>query len=172
MKVLWLSGYAGSGKDTAAGILCRKHGYTRVAFADVLKDYVAAKYGFDRTLCDTGSGKETVIHQQKTVRELLIEESALAKETNLYIFAQHVLEKIVASQKNLIVISDWRYEHEYTYIKQNLDSKTVHKTIRITRPGLFSLKDPSEHALDTWEFDVRLENKDLRLLEELITKNQ
>ena len=170
MKVLWLSGYAGSGKDTAAGILCRKHGYIRVAFADMLKDYVAAKYGFDRTLCDIG--KETVIHQRKTVRELLIEESALAKEMDVDIFAKQALQKIHDAKTDKIVISDWRYPQEILYIKNHLDAKIIHKTIRITRPGLYSLNDPSEHALDTWEFDVRLENKDLRLLEELITKNQ
>jgi hypothetical protein len=172
MKVLWLSGYAGSGKDTAAEILCRKYGYTRVAFADMLKDYVAAKYGFDRTLCDTGQGKETVIHQHRTVRELLIEESALAKTDDLDIFSKQALQKIHESTTDKIVISDWRYPHEILYIKHHMDSKTIHKSIRITRPGLNSLKDPSEHALDYWEFDVRLENKDLRLLEELITKNQ
>ena len=40
-----------------------------------------------------------------------------------------------------------------------------HICIRITRPGLQSLADPSEHALDNWMFHKEIINNSLKLLE-------
>jgi len=40
-----------------------------------------------------------------------------------------------------------------------------HICIRITRPGLQSLADPSEHALDTWSFHTEIINNSLKFLE-------
>lgn len=162
MKIVWLSGYAGAGKDTIAAILCKKHDYYRVAFADILKDMVSLKYVFPRELCDTG--KDTSIRGGQTVRELLIADSARAKTENINVFAEHALHKIIASGKQRIVISDWRFPHEFTYIKENLPEAN-HVTIRITRPGLQSLLDPSEHALDDWVFMKTIENTDMAMLE-------
>jgi hypothetical protein len=175
MKVVWLSGFAGSGKDTVAAILCKKLDYYRVAFADMLKDYVAEKYGLNRLLCDTVEGKNTKTPLGKTVRELLIEESAEAKKTTLNIFAEQVFRKIIDSGQELIVISDWRYPHEYEFITKMLGPTVDHTTIRIVRTGLPSLSDPSEHALDGWPFDCTLTNSKLRSLEmDVVTylKNQ
>jgi len=171
MKVLWLSGFAGSGKDTVAAILCKKLDYYRVAFADMLKDYVAEKYRFNRILCDTVEGKNTIVALGKTVRELLIEESAAAKTNNLNIFAEQALRKIIGSGQDFIVISDWRYPHEYEFITKALGPTVDHTTIRIVRPGLPSLSDPSEHALDVWPFELTILNSDLHYLErEIIAK--
>lgn len=164
MKLIWLSGFAGSGKDTLASILVKKHDYYRVAFADYLKDYVSDLYGFERSLCDTVEGKKTIICNDKTVRDLLIEESAEAKKLNEDVFAEQVIENIFRMKQEKVVISDWRYPHEYHYIKGMLED-AEHITIRITRPGLPSLPIPSEHALDTWNFDHTVTNSDLRVLE-------
>ena len=38
--IIGLSGYAQSGKDTVAEILVEEYGYTRVAFADIIKQAV------------------------------------------------------------------------------------------------------------------------------------
>ena len=40
-----------------------------------------------------------------------------------------------------------------------------HIQIRITRPDLLPLADPSEHALDNWNFDAHITNNHLRNLE-------
>lgn len=37
MNIIGITGYAGSGKDTVANILCKEHGFVKVAFADPLK---------------------------------------------------------------------------------------------------------------------------------------
>jgi hypothetical protein len=175
MKIVWLSGFAGAGKDTVASILVKKYDYYRVAFADHLKDFTSELYGFDRTLCDTDEGKKTVVHDGKTVRDLLIKESADAKTKNIHVFAEQALLTMLESKKDLIVISDWRYPHEYEYITGLLGAAATHKTIRITRPNLPSLQIPSEHALDSWKFDHELINTKLRELEkDIVTylKNQ
>jgi hypothetical protein len=165
MIVIWLSGYAGAGKDTMASILCKKYDLQRVAFADSLKDFVAVKYGLERSICDTPEGKNSLVPSVgKTVRELLIADSAEAKKENLNIFASYVFEKMKSSKQKGFVISDWRYPHEYEYIKGNLP-EAKHVCIRITRPGLQSLADPSEHALDTWNFHTEVINNSLKLLE-------
>ena len=60
MKVLAISGWKGSGKDTLAYYLVSK-GATRVSFADPLKDMVAEEYGIDRVSLDEPALKEKPI---------------------------------------------------------------------------------------------------------------
>ena len=172
MRILWLSGFAGSGKDTVAQILCKKFDYTRVAFADGLKDTTATKYGFDRELCDTVEGKKTqrdTAEGKKTIRDLLIEESAKAKELDLNIYARRVLDTIYASNQQLWVISDWRFPHEYDFLKSALP-EAQHTTIRISRVGWPILQVPSEHQLDTFPFDVVIMNNNLAVFEQDILR--
>jgi hypothetical protein len=40
-KIIALTGYAGSGKDTCADWICETYGHTKIAFADPLKDIVS-----------------------------------------------------------------------------------------------------------------------------------
>lgn len=60
MKVVAISGWKRSGKDTAAAYLV-SNGFTRAAFADALKDMVAAEYGINRSHCDDPEFKEAPI---------------------------------------------------------------------------------------------------------------
>lgn len=46
--LLGLCGFAGSGKDTVASYLIDNHGFSKVAFADAIKDILSAIYGWDR----------------------------------------------------------------------------------------------------------------------------
>jgi hypothetical protein len=150
-RIIWLSGWASSGKDTAAEAIVALGG-VRFAFADSLKDIVSEKYEFPRHWCDTVEGKATVLAENsKSVRELLIYESREAKKENINVFARIVLEKIVVelTRSKLVVISDWRFPHEYDFITKNMVD-TEHITIRIVRNGLVPLADSSEHELDTW----------------------
>src|ERR1700740_2074934 len=57
MKVVAISGWKRSGKDTAAEVLI-KEGYKRVGFADPLKDMVAEEYSIPRSYCDDPKFKE------------------------------------------------------------------------------------------------------------------
>jgi len=61
MKIILLSGYRGSGKDTAANHLVQTRNYERRAFADSLKDDVAKFLGINRMDMDDPDRKEKPI---------------------------------------------------------------------------------------------------------------
>ena len=69
MKVIAISGWKRSGKDTAANLLISS-GYERVAFADVLKDMVAKEYNIPREHCDDPNFKEApILHLPVTPKD-------------------------------------------------------------------------------------------------------
>ena len=61
MKVIAISGWKRSGKDTIAQQLIEAHGFKRVAFADPLKDMVSKEYNIPRNHCDDPEFKEAPI---------------------------------------------------------------------------------------------------------------
>lgn len=61
MKVIAISGWKRSGKDTIAEQLIKEHDFKRVAFADPLKDSVASEYDILRSHCDDPAFKEKPI---------------------------------------------------------------------------------------------------------------
>lgn len=70
MKVIAISGYKRSGKDTSAEILVKDHNFIRVAFADILKDMVAKEYGIPREHCDDPKFKEApIVHLPVTPKD-------------------------------------------------------------------------------------------------------
>jgi len=44
MKIIAISGLAGSGKDTAADFLVKNHGFCKISFADEMKRIVMRLY--------------------------------------------------------------------------------------------------------------------------------
>jgi hypothetical protein len=70
MKVIAISGYKRSGKDTSADILVKDYGFMRVAFADVLKDMVAKEYNIPREHLDDPKFKEApIVHLPVTPKD-------------------------------------------------------------------------------------------------------
>ena len=61
-KVVAISGWAKSGKDTSADYLVN-NGYRRVAFADVLKEMVAEQYNIPLQYCNNQDLKEKPLEQ-------------------------------------------------------------------------------------------------------------
>jgi hypothetical protein len=62
-KIIALSGFKGSGKDTVAQYLAHEYLFEQQAFADVLKDMVSAQYNIPRSWCDDPIYKETHLLQ-------------------------------------------------------------------------------------------------------------
>lgn len=58
--IIGITGFIGSGKDTAADYLCTFHGFKRLSFAGTLKDAVASVFGWDREMLEgtTKSSRE------------------------------------------------------------------------------------------------------------------
>lgn len=162
-----LSGWCTSGKDLMADYLVKHKGFRKFAMADELKQLVSKKYNIDYNLTLTQDGKQSFVHtQDKTVRQLLINESLLQKD--MYgddVFISYITNKINSIDASTnIVISDFRYPNEYNYmhkIMQNDSCKTSNKiiTIRINRYDNPPVKSPSEIQLNDFNFDYTIENK-------------
>lgn len=58
-------GFIGSGKGTVADILVNKKGYTKVAFADSVKDATAAIFGWPRFLLEGDTEESRAFREQK-----------------------------------------------------------------------------------------------------------
>jgi hypothetical protein len=64
MKIVAVSGWKFSGKDTVAKYLIDNNGYSRVAFADTLKYMVEDQYpGVTKAMCDNPATKESPLLQ-------------------------------------------------------------------------------------------------------------
>ena len=182
-EIFLISGYAGSGKD-AAGKVYQKLGYTRYAFADMLKIQCAQKYDFPFELTQTQEGKNTVVLSKskssvvlskskssvvlskskgssacKTVRQLLIEEAALMKELhNDPAYWAKLLAKIIKTdQPKKVVITDWRYTAELANFQEEFRDSPI-TTVRIQRSSVVPSEDPSEHELDNYSCNYTIVN--------------
>ena len=63
--IIGLIGFAGSGKGTIADILVSKKGYTKLAFADAVKDATAAIFGWPRSLLEGDTAESREWREQK-----------------------------------------------------------------------------------------------------------
>lgn len=50
--IIAINGLIGSGKDTVAGIMCSRHGFTKISMANHLKDAVSSIFGWERRLLE------------------------------------------------------------------------------------------------------------------------
>ena len=160
--IIWLSGYGGSGKDTAANYLEKEFGFYRVAFADILKMITSIKYHFPLELTKTQEGKNTIINGQ-TVRYWLIYEAKKTRDVDTNYYSRIICQLILQHPDEHIVISDWRYVEEFDFIHKILPTKN-HVTIRIHRPCIMPSNVPSEHQLDHCSFHYNITNTTIETL--------
>lgn len=83
MQLIILSGKAGSGKDSAADYLVQNKNYTRVAFADALKEYCSSKYGIHIEYFHNVNMKDKpLFHKQIVIRDAVTKKlcESLVKE--------------------------------------------------------------------------------------------
>lgn len=108
----------------------------------------------------------TTISNTTTIRDLLIAEACTFRLKNPNYYAIKLVEKINfidkikdyrGELKKNIVISDWRYPNEYTFIKTAFNCKVI--TVRINRHKESQVNSETEHYLDDFKFDYIIENK-------------
>lgn len=165
--ILGLSGYARSGKDTAAEGL-ELFGFTRVSFADKLREFILllnpivdVEYGVSRVrvrdvIEEHGwDGYKSSKHGNE-VRELL---QRLGTECGRELIDDDIwVNPVINLYKNnevaRLVIPDVRFPNEAKAIK-----KAGGYVVRIHRPGVLPANGhKSEVALDDWPFDAVLDN--------------
>ena len=163
MFIVLISGYSGSGKDTAAAVFNRL-GFSVYSVADNVKRQSSEYHGFPYNLTQSQEGKATQVtskktKQTKTVRQFLIEDSLENKVLNndQAFWARLLVQQIKHESPKFLVISDWRYKAEYEHIKFSFPTAELIK-IRITRDSVVPSADPSEHELDNEQFNFTIKN--------------
>lgn len=156
--LIGLSGYAQSGKDTAAAVL-REVGYERIAFADILRSAVYAL----NPLMPNGERVQDVIDEMGwdeakvnfTEIRTLLQKMGTEVGRNLLgenIWVDAALAGLDNSRK--YVITDCRFPNEANAIRERGGI-----VIRIARAGVTKANDhPSETSLDNYDFDAILFN--------------
>jgi hypothetical protein len=121
-NLIGLTGYAQSGKDTLASILVENYGYSRIAFADKIRDFL---YGINPMVACSPTGYlQDLINlvgwdkakQEPQVRRLLQDLGISARELideNIWVNA--ALSSVSADDR--VVVTDVRFENEAVAIK-------------------------------------------------------
>lgn len=130
-KIIAISGFIGSGKDTAAQFLIDHHGFTKLSFADTLKDAVSCIFGWERHLLEGTTIESREWREQIdqwwssklgipnfTPRFALqhLGTNVLRDQFNDNIWILSLEKKIVALDKS-VVISDCRFPNEAEALK-------------------------------------------------------
>ena len=181
VRVIGLSGYARSGKDTVADILVRDYGFTKLSFAQPMRDVLYAlnprvnfsEYDELQRLQDVidvhgwDNYKETEYGDE--IRELM---QRLGTEVGRQMFgeafwvlaAEGIMMNLLNEGKK-VVFTDVRFPNEAEMIGEYNDAQVW----RVRRPGVFPANGhASETAMDDYEFDAYIDNngtlEDLELM--------
>lgn len=131
-----LCGFKRAGKDTLAEALVSGHGYTRFAFADVLRREVNAIYHLTPPpdgLKDA-PGKDGVSY-----RDLLLRHGAHQRAADPDYFVTALAAAVRASAAERVVLSDCRFAHELDWVRRH-DGVLVW----VARAGVAGDGSPSE----------------------------
>jgi hypothetical protein len=157
-----LSGWAKSGKDTVAQYLVENHGFTRISFADPMRDALLALdpyvpyMGLYMRLSGVihFRGWDNAKRDVPEVRELL---QRFGTEVGRNMFGQNFwVEQAIerATRYEKVVFSDCRYTNEADAVK------SVGGVMwRVSRPDVSAVNDhTSEQDLNNYAFDSHIDN--------------
>lgn len=160
-RLVGLMGLAGAGKDTAADVLTREHGYRRRAFADGVRELALAAdpiIGDDGNMCLSDLVGERGWDYAKRaypdeVRGLLQRLGAGARRIDPDIWVRRVVTLVDDQPDVPTVITDVRYPNEVAAIR---DRGGV--LVWVHRPGVTRLGHESERAVSAADADVVVVN--------------
>ena len=154
--IIGLSGYAQSGKDTVAKILVEEYGFTRIAFADKIKELL---YEMNPRINDREL--QQWVDMQGWDRIKTMSEVRMLLQ-NLGVGARKIIGELVwvkvammqyDPNKNF-VFTDVRFSNEARMIKDYGGH-----IWRVERPGINPVNDHvSESELNAWNFDELIYN--------------
>lgn len=165
--IIGLSGYARVGKDTTADRLVTAHGFTKIGFADALKEAVYTlnpKIGptmrYAEVVDDIGLDAAKAAFPE--VRRLLqfmgtdVARKLWGEDFWVDRLADKIFHLTAADPDLNVVIADVRFPNEAAFVQMNMapNGAPRGRLWRINRPGIGPVSDhPSETALDDWDFD-------------------
>lgn len=155
--IIGLSGYAQSGKDTVANILVEHYGFTRVAFADKIRELL---YEMNPNLRDTLLQQAVNAHgwdevkSDPTVRRMMQNLGVGARKLFGENFWVHQAMNSMANAHPNIVVTDVRFINEADTLKTNGG-----QLWRVKRPGIEAVNTHiSETEMDGYKVDQILHN--------------
>lgn len=164
LLVVLLSGWAGSGKDTAAALLADELDFARHAFADALKEDVAALTVIPVGVFHSARKNAPLVEPvaafpgAHTPRDCLIARAAAVRAADPDTYAKVVAAQIKDAIGKRFAITDWRYVNEYEVLRRLLPVTATILRVRIERPEQTPLADPTEHYLNEHPFDAVVQN--------------
>lgn len=178
MEIIALSGYARSGKDEAAKVLVEEFGFTRVAFADKLRDFLYALNPIVSKASDFANefddGRPLLLQPVidhygwdgykaspfgPEIRRLL---QRLGTEAGRQVLGDNIWIDAALTgfdDDARLVVTDCRFPNEAEAIRERGGY-----IVRVTREGVGPAVGqdgkvhPSETSLDDWKFDYRISN--------------
>ena len=149
------------GKDTAAGFLVERHGFIRLAFADLIKEVA---YDINPIVPNAEGTFQDLVDERgwekaKEVPEVrrLLQELGVAARWHLgeNVWVQPIFNRILDEPDQSFVVSDVRFPNELSTLKSM--GATM---VRITRKSAWLLKaqHESETALEKAEWDYVVPN--------------
>lgn len=146
MRLIGFCGYAQSGKDTAAKFLVEEHGFTRLAFADALRQSLYLLNPFVvqgrrvQEIVDT-VGWDAAKTEFPEIRELL---QRMGTEVGRELYGKNFwVDRVMSQVKSSgdYVITDVRFPNEQFAVQQ-----AGGRVIRVVRPGVGAV---NQHVSDT-----------------------
>jgi len=162
MAIIGLTGYARSGKDTVAGILVNEYGFTRVAFADKIKELLWHVNPLLETFYDLQSSVDEIGWEESKkdseVRRLLQDLGVGARTIfGEDFWVNQVVDKLGCAwvgYDNNVVITDVRFVNEADALKREGG-----QLWRVKRPGVEAVNNHiSESNMDFYKVDQILHN--------------
>lgn len=161
--IIGLSGYAQSGKDTVADYLVKNYGYTKISFADPIREAlyklnpkvdIADMHGVHLANAVDGMGWENVKIDSPDTRQLL---QRMGTEIGREMFGKDFWVNqamLKANQHDKVVFADVRFPNEVEAILEASGA-----VWRVSKPGVEAVnRHPSETALDGYKFDRQIYN--------------
>ncbi len=162
-KIIGICGKKYHGKDTVANHLVEKYGYTRIAFADPIKDICKIVFGLTHEQLNSNLKEEVDDYWKISPRQLMqfIGTDLFRNNTatimphigdNIWI---HVLLKHISDNPSTkFVITDIRFENEFEYI-----SKLNGTIIKVIRNNIINNDNHvSESYIDKLNADYTINN--------------
>lgn len=169
MRNIALTGRKRAGKDTVADVLVKEYGYTRVAFADALKNMAleidpwisADAWAGGPAMCRRLSellnewGWETLKEHYPEVRRFLQNLGSSVRKRDP-LFWIHIAQREWAKVNGPVVVTDVRYINEASILRT-----WNFALVRIVRPGVDDGDvHESETEMDGYEVDWLIHNTD------------
>jgi len=167
--LIGVGGYAGAGKDTLADLLVAHFGFTKIGFADPMRDMAAAIDPIVGYLDTEDPDVEDVIRYTDAVEFHGYDQAkVMYPEVRRFlqrlgtdggritlgddVWVKPAMER--AEQHRRVVFSDCRFPNEAEAIRA-----AGGRVVRVARPGVGPANDhDSEIGLDRWDFDLYVNN--------------